>query len=81
VQERLDLREARVDADDRRRTFRQQVIAKGAAAIHLDEQAAELAERRLARLEERTPLAPEQPGVRAMWGDSRGIGRAPAEER
>jgi hypothetical protein len=81
VQKRCDLGEACVDADDRRRTLGQQVVAKAAAAVHLDEQAAQLTERRLARLQQRAALAAEQSGVCAVRGDPRGIGRAPAKER
>jgi hypothetical protein len=81
VQERLDLGEAAIDPDDGRRALGQQVIAEAAPAIHLDEQAAELGQRLLARLEERAPLAPEDSGVRSARADSLNIGRAPAKER
>ena len=54
---------------------------KLAAAVHLDEQAAELAQRVVARLAQRAALAAQQPGVRAARGDAfRRVG-APAEAR
>ena len=66
----VDLGEARVDADDRRGALGEQVVAEAAAPVHLDEQAAELAQRVLARLQQRAPLTAEQPGVRATRGDT-----------
>jgi len=44
VQERLDLGEPAVDADDRGGALGQQVVAEAAAPVHLDQQAPELAE-------------------------------------
>ena len=77
--------EASVDAHDSGGALGQEVVAKAAAAVHLDEQAAQLAERVGARLQERAALAPEQPGVRATRLETiqcNAVGRAaPAEER
>jgi hypothetical protein len=81
MEERLDLGEAAVDPDDSRGTLGQQVVTEAASAVHLDEQAAELADRFRARRQERAPLAPEQSGVRPTWGYSLGVWRASAEER
>jgi hypothetical protein len=81
VQERFDLCEPPVDADDRRCALGQQVVAEAASPVHLDQQAAELAQRFLARLQQRAALAPEEPGMLAPRDDSLDIGRAPAEER
>ena len=66
----VDLGEARVDADDRRGALGEQVVAEAAAPVHLDEQAAEVAQRVLAGLQQRAPLAAEQAGVRAARGDA-----------
>ena len=63
MQELLDLAEARVDADDDRGPLLQEVVAKPAAPVHLDEQAAEIAQRVLARFQQRPALAPEHAGV------------------
>jgi hypothetical protein len=81
VEERLDLGEATVDPDDPRGTLGQEVVPEAASAVHLDEQAAELTEGFLTRLQERAPLAPEQSGVRTTWGYPLGIWRASAEKR
>jgi hypothetical protein len=81
VEERLDLGEPAVDADDPRGTLGQEVVTEAAPAVHLDEQAAELTERFLARLQERASLAPKQSGVRTTRRNPLGIWRASAEER
>jgi hypothetical protein len=80
VEELLDLRKARVDPDDLRCALGEQVVAKPTAAIHLDEKAADLAQGSLARLQERTALAPKQSGVGAPRGDAACIGPAPAKK-
>jgi hypothetical protein len=80
VQELLDLREACVDPDDLRSALGEQVVAKPSAPVHLDEEAADLAEGGLAGLQERTALAPKQSGVGAPRGDAACIGPAPAKE-
>ena len=47
----------------------EQVVAEPAAAVHLDEQPAEVAQRVLARLEQRPALAAQHTGVRPARGD------------
>ena len=56
MQERVDLCEPCVDADDRRRALGQQVVAEPTAAIHLEEQPTELTQGFRTRLEECAPL-------------------------
>ena len=76
----FDLREPRVDADDRGCALGQEVVAERTAPVHLDEQAPEFAQRIFARLEEGAPLAAEQSGVRPMRGNTLDMA-TPAEER
>jgi len=80
VEEVLDLGDAGVDPDDRRCPFREQVVAEASAPVHLDEEAAEVAQRIFTRLQEGTALAAEQAGVGAPRSDARGVGRAPAKK-
>lgn len=80
VQERLDLGEARVDPDDRRRPLSEQVVPEPASSVHLDEQAAEVAQRVLARLQEGAALAPQQARVGAPRSDACGARPVPAKE-
>jgi hypothetical protein len=81
VQERLDFGDASVDPDDLRRSFRKQVVPETATPVHLDEQAAQVAQRILARLQEGAALAPEEACVGAPWSDAVGVGAAPTKKR
>ena len=64
-----------------RRALLQQVVAEAAAAVHLDEQAAEVAQRVLARLEQRAALAAQHAGVCPARGDTGSSVGAAAEQR
>jgi hypothetical protein len=85
VEQGVDLGEPRVDADDRRRPLGEQVIAKTAAPVHLDEEAAQVGDCVGACLEQCAPLAAEEACVwparlQAARGDA--VGSAtPSEER
>jgi hypothetical protein len=81
VQELFDLREPRIDSHNRGGTLGEQVVAEAASPVHLDEEAAEVAERILARLHERPALAAEHAGLRAAWRDAFGVVCAPAKKR
>lgn len=85
VEEVIDLGESRVDPDELGTTLLRQVVAKGAATVHLDHQAAQVAELRVARPEQGAPLAPEQARVRPSGSDALGVPRdgvdAPAMEQ
>ncbi len=81
MQQVLDLGEARVDPDDDRRPFGEQVVAEAAAAIHLDEQPADVAKGVVARFQERATFAPEHSRVWAARSDPCVVGCAPAPER
>jgi hypothetical protein len=81
VQELFDLREPRIDSYNRGSTLGEQVVAEAAAAVHLDEEAAEIGERVLARLQERPTLAAKHAGLRATWRDAFGVVCAPAKKR
>ena len=59
----------------------EQVVAEAAAPVHLDEQAAEVAQRVVACLAERAALAAEHPGVGAARGDAFRRGGTPAKAR
>jgi len=65
VQEVLDLGETRIDPDDPCAPLGEQVLPEAAAAVHLDEQAAELAERLGTGLLQQAPLAAQHTRVRA----------------
>ena len=60
VEQLVDLGEPRVDADELRAALVQEVFAKAAAAVDLDQQPAEVAELLLADLQKRAALAAEQ---------------------
>jgi hypothetical protein len=79
MEERLDLGDARVDADHLGRTLGQQVVTEAAAAVHLDEEAAQVAQQVLARLQQGAALTPKEAGVRAPRSDTR-VWSAPAKE-
>jgi len=79
VQELLDLAEPGVDAHDDGGPLLQEVVAKTAAAVHLDDQAAEIPECVVARLQERPPLAAQHSGVGPARGDTGGSVGAAAE--
>jgi len=57
AQELVDLRESCVDADDRSRPLSEQIVAKAAAPVHLDEQAAEVTQLIVPDAGERAALA------------------------
>jgi hypothetical protein len=78
VQELVDLGETSVDAHDGRCAFRKQILAKAAAPVHLDQQAADVLEGVVARLQERAPLAAKQARVRVARSDA--YVPAPAKE-
>jgi hypothetical protein len=65
----VDLGEARIDPDHARRPLGQQIVPEAAAPVHLDHQAAEVAQGFLTRFQEDTAFAPENPGTRPTWGD------------
>jgi hypothetical protein len=79
IEQRFDLGDASVDSDDLRRPLRQQVVAEPAAPVHLDEQAAQVAQRILACLQEGAALAPEQACMGAPRSDT--VGAVPAKKR
>ena len=81
VQELFDLREPRIDPHNRGGTLCEQVVAEAASPVHLDEEAAEVGERVLARPQERAALAAEHAGLRAAGRDAFGVACAPAEKR
>jgi hypothetical protein len=56
VEQVVDLGEARVDPDDAGGALGEQIVAKAASAVHLDEQAAQLAQRVVTCLAERPAL-------------------------
>jgi hypothetical protein len=85
VQQSLDLGQTAVDADDRRRPFREQVVAEAAAAIHLDEEPAQVGDGVGARLEQCAPFPAKKARVgsarlQAVCGDAVGCA-TPSEER
>lgn len=69
MQKLLDLAEPGIDADDDRRPLLQEVVAEPAAAVHLDEQPAEIAQGVLARLQQGPALAPQHAGMCPARGD------------
>jgi len=77
----IDLGEARVDPHHGGGTLREQVVAEGASAIHLDKQSAEVANGIGSRFEEHPAFTPQNAGVWAAWRDAFTVGGAPAEER
>ena len=80
VEELVDLGEAGVDPDHRRRPLGEQVVAEAAAAVHLDQQSAEVAQRILAGLQQRAAFPAQHPGRGPARGDSFGVVRPPAKE-
>jgi hypothetical protein len=80
VEERLDLGDPGVDPDDLGGPLRKQVVAEAAAAVHLDEEAAEIAQHILARPQEGSALAPEQACMGPPRSDAL-VDPAPAKER
>jgi 3-hydroxybutyryl-CoA dehydrogenase len=85
VQQVVDLDEPRVDADEHGARLREQVLAEAAAAVELDEQAAEIAKLLLADPEERPLLAPQLARVRPARRDAfrtrAALARSPPPER
>ena len=79
MEERFDLGDARVDPDHLGRALGQQVVTEPAAAIHLDQETAQVAQQILTRLQERATLTPEQASVRAPRSDTL-VRSAPAKE-
>ena len=79
MKELLDLAEACVDPDDDRGALLEEVVAKAAAAVHLDEQPAEIAQRVLARLQQSPALAAQHSGMCSARGDPGGSVGAAAE--
>ena len=80
MQESLDLSQTPVDPDDTRGALGQEVVAEPAAAIHLDEQAAERGQSVGPCLQERAALAPEKTGMWPARRDAFAVGRTPTEE-
>jgi hypothetical protein len=80
MEERLDVGDPGVDPDDLRGSLGEQVVAEPATAVHLDKEAAEVAQHVLARLEQSPALAPKQACVGAPRSDAL-VDPAPAKER
>jgi hypothetical protein len=80
LKELLDLGDPRVDADDRSRPLGEQVVSEAAAAIHLDEQPAEVAEHVLTRPKQGAALTSEHASMGAPRSDAL-VPSAPAKER
>ena len=74
VQQVVDLREPRVDPDGVGAGLLEQVLAERAAAVHLDDEPAEVAQLRLARAQQHLLLAAEHAGVRAPRSDALDLG-------
>jgi hypothetical protein len=81
MEELFDLGQARIDSDHCGSTFGEQVVAEAASAVHLDQQAPEVAERVLACLQECSPFAAEDARLRPARGDASSLVRTPAEKR
>src|SRR5262249_39442944 len=85
VEQAVNLGKPGVDADDRRRPLGEQVVAKAAAPVHLDEEAAQVRDAIGARLEQCAPRAAKEAcmgpaRLQAVRGDA--VGSAtPSEER
>ena len=58
-QERVDLADVLVDLDQLFASLPYKVVAEAVAAVHLEQQAAEVSKAFLPKLEQRAPLTPE----------------------
>ena len=81
VEQLCDLGEACIDSDNCCSALGEQIVAKAAAAVHLDEQAAEIVQGVVARLQEGTTLAAQHARLGAARSDSFRVTGAPAKER
>jgi hypothetical protein len=81
VEEILDLGQPRVDSDDYRGPLGEQVVAEAAAAVHLEQEAAEVAQLVVPRPGQGSTLATQDTSVRAARSDTRCLLGAPSEER
>jgi hypothetical protein len=77
LEQLADLRKPCVDPDDRRASFRYEVVAERPAPVQLDHEPSEVAQFLLTRLEQRTALPAEE--ARALAARAHSVVPAPAK--